>query len=146
MFFADFNGQIIKGYNFNFVFITKNINNIDLPKNVKLLSGSWNDYELDDEEIRSYYQSSFLVINPLLETYQPSGQSVSLQSMAAGTGLLITKTKGFWDIDSFKDGDSIFFIEKNEIDIWKKKINYLSENRDKLNFVIENAKNKVDYY
>ncbi len=129
--------------NFNFVFITKNINKIDLPENVKLINGSWNDYELNDEEIRFYYQSSFLVINPLLETYQPSGQSVSLQSMAAGTGLLITKTEGFWDNDSFKDEESIFFIEKNEIDLWKKKINYLHENRDKLNFVVENAKNKI---
>ena len=94
--------------NFNFIFISKNINNINLPDNVQLLSGSWNDYELNDEEIRLYYQSSFLVINPLLETYQPSGQSVSLQSMAAGTGLLITKTEGFWDSESFKDEESIF--------------------------------------
>ena len=54
--------------NFNFIFISKNINNINLPDNVQLLSGSWNDYELNDEEIRLYYQSSFLVINPLLET------------------------------------------------------------------------------
>ena len=129
--------------NFNFVFITKNINNINLPDNVKLLNGSWNNYELDDEEIRLYYQSSLLVINPLLETYQPSGQSVSLQSMAAGTGLLITKTKGFWDSDSFKDEESIFFLEKNEIDLWKKKIIYLSENREKLNSVTKNAKSKV---
>ena len=129
--------------NFNFIFISKNINNINLPDNVQLLSGSWNDYELNDEEIRLYYQSSFLVINPLLETYQPSGQSVSLQSMAAGTGLLITKTEGFWDSESFKDEESIFFLEKNEIDLWKNKIIYLSENMEKLNFVTENAKNKV---
>ena len=63
--------------------------------------------------------------------------------MAAGTGLLITKTEGFWDSESFKDEESIFSLEKNEIDLWKNKIIYLSENMEKLNFVTENAKNKV---
>ena len=47
------------------------------------------------------YKKSGLTIIPLKNSYQPSGQSVTLQSMAVGTPVMITKTDGFWDLNSF---------------------------------------------
>ena len=42
--------------------------------------------------------------------------------MAVGTPVLITKTEGFWDKNNFIDKKNIFFVEKNEIEIWEKSI------------------------
>ena len=42
--------------------------------------------------------------------------------MAVGTPVLITKTEGFWDKNNFIDKKNIFFVEKNEIEIWENSI------------------------
>ena len=65
-------------------------------KNVNLFNGSWVDNKISDEEIKNfYYYKADLTIIPLIDTLQPSGQSVALQSIACGTPVLITKTSGF---------------------------------------------------
>ena len=48
---------------------------------------------------------------PLVETLQPSGQSVALQSMSMGLPVLITKTEGFWDFDCLKIMKIYFFLK-----------------------------------
>ena len=78
-----------------FVFITKNINEDEVPSNCLLINGNWNNAILSDEEIRNYYRNAKLVILPIKNSYQPSGQSVALQSMAVGIPVVITNTKGF---------------------------------------------------
>ena len=53
--------------------------------------------------LKDLYHNNRLTILPIKNTYQPSGQSVTLQSMAVGTPVLITKTEGFWDKNNFID-------------------------------------------
>ena len=89
--------------------------------NLTVLDGEWNNSTISDKKLKKYYESSFITINPLFESYQPSGQSVSLQSMSLGTPVLISKTKGFWDYDSFIDNDNIFFIDSKDPNLWAKK-------------------------
>tara|TARA_B100000242_G_scaffold245232_1_gene185693 strand:- start:1743 stop:2855 length:1113 start_codon:yes stop_codon:yes gene_type:complete len=109
-----------------FIIVSKHyrINNIDvnLP-NVEIIDGSWGNQRLTDDELKDLYNKSKLVIIPLKESVQPSGQSVTLQSMAMSTPVMITKTDGFWDNNEFNHLENIYFIENNSLDNWVRSIN-----------------------
>lgn len=130
---------------YNFIFISEKINqNDNLPENVRLVNGSWGNEQLSDEEIRNYYKDVKLTIVPLKNTNQPSGQSVTLQSMAAGTPVLITRIDGFWDVDKFIDGKHITFIEKNTVSDWKVSIDKIFNNNNLYETLVTNGKLLVE--
>ena len=109
-----------------FVIISSQIDeSIKSYNNVKYINGKWSENFLSDEEIKNLYTKAKLTIIPLKDTLQPSGQSVALQAMSCLSPVLITKTDGFWDIDKFEDGKNIYFMNKNDIDEWVKKINFI---------------------
>ena len=85
---------------------------------VTLIAGDWKDRVLTDEQVRDYYRNAALLILPLKQTLQPSGQSVALQAMACGKPVLITKTEGFWEPDSFVQNKHLVFMETNHHDEW----------------------------
>lgn len=107
---------------FEFTIVTNQKIECDF-ENVKLIKGSWSLDLLSDSGLRNLYNKSILTIIPLKESYQPSGQSVGMQSIACRTPILITKTKGFWGNLEFSENNSVNFVEKNEISIWRTKIN-----------------------
>ena len=51
--------------------------------NVRVISGSWNRMTLSDS-FKTLYSNVKVTIVPLKETIQPSGQSVTLQSLSIG--------------------------------------------------------------
>ncbi|MBT6562886.1 MAG: glycosyltransferase family 4 protein [Candidatus Scalindua sp.] len=104
--------------NIQFKFVTKVIRTETVPRNVELLSGDWKESILSDIEIRKLIQKSRLVILPLKKTFQPSGQSVALQTMACGKPVIISKTDGFWDPENFIDKRHVLFVYSNSIDEW----------------------------
>ena len=127
----------------SFTCITNNINNSQVPKNCNLISGNWNESLLSDDEIRNFYIQSRIVIIPLKETFQPSGQSVSLQSMSVGIPVLISQTKGFWDTDLFSNRENIVFIDENNLEGWKKAIDSIYYDNETLNNLSKNAKANI---
>lgn len=127
----------------NFVFITKNITEDEVPSNCLLINGHWNNTILSDEEIRNYYRNAKLVILPIKNSYQPSGQSVALQSMAVGIPVVITKTEGFWDERSFEHCENIYFINSNTPEVWLKEVSYLLNNKKLMDRISMNAKKLI---
>lgn len=118
----------------NFVFLTNKILSEDIDsENIKLLNGAWHETKYDDEFIRELYENAKITILPLNDSLQPSGQSVTLQSMSMGVPVMITKTSGFWDFSSYIDNQNIIFMKNNEIDEWVNRINYLNNNQNLLN-------------
>ena len=108
--------------NINFTVISKQISMADFTgENVRFISGSWGNQKITDSELREIYCKSKLVIIPLVESYQPSGQSVTLQAMASKTPVLISSTKGFWDKENFTDYENIFLILKIHLKVGKTK-------------------------
>ena len=102
-----------------FTFITAQIENENLTtKNINLIKGKWNENYISDNLIKDFYTKSRLTIVPLKESTQPSGQSVTLQSMAAKCPVLISETEGFWDLDKFTNQSNIVFIKNNNLDGW----------------------------
>ena len=126
--------------NNKFIFVTSNIQvlNINL-ENVELIKGDWGEGLFSDSKLKEIYLKSRLVILPLIETTQPSGQSVTLQAMSVGIPVLITKTKGFWDSEHFIDLENIFFIEKADVGKWIEKINTIYNDKDNLKHVSKNG-------
>lgn len=108
---------------YDFIFITSNINKEQIKsRNVKLFKGHWNKQILSDQEMKDIYAKSALSIIPIHNSYQPSGQSVALQSMSMGVPVAITQTDGFWDKELFSDSTNIFFVDKNILSIWTQSI------------------------
>ena len=110
--------------NLSFTIVSTQIkkSEINNPK-TNLINGSWSNQKLTDLELKKLYQKASVTIIPLLESLQPSGQSVALQSIACGTPVIITRTDGFWDKVNFKDEKNIFFIENDTLDNWCEIIN-----------------------
>ncbi len=112
--------------NTSFIIVSKFIDKNKIKnENCKVFEGSWDDTLLDDKDILDLYNKSKVTILPIKNTLQPSGQSVALQSMACGTPIIITKTRGFWDYENFKDNKNIFFNPNNNLDSWIYKINLI---------------------
>jgi glycosyltransferase involved in cell wall biosynthesis len=63
-----------------FKFVTSRLTQEQCTENVTLIKGSAKKYSLSDNELRRLYHQSSMVIIPLKETLQPSGQSVALQA------------------------------------------------------------------
>ena len=127
-----------------FIFVSSNEKLLDLElPNVTVLRGSWKDGAMSDLDLKKIYQDSKLVILPLKNSTQPSGQSVALQSMSMGIPVLITKTDGFWDKENFNDNENILFESSSNPDFWVNKINYFLKNTELLNKISKNAYNLV---
>ena len=124
----------------NFIFVSSNSNLTSLEmENVEIIKGNWSGEYLSDKNIREIYSSSRMVILPLKNSTQPSGQSVTLQAMSIGVPVIISLTSGFWDNENFIDEVNIFFEKDNNLDSWEMKIDNLFNEVDKLKYVSTNS-------
>jgi len=112
--------------------------NINVP-NIQVINGSWDGDFLTDEELRVIYKESVLTVVPLRDSFQPSGQSVVLQSMCIGTPAMISNTEGFWDKNKFNHNKNIFFVSPNSIDEWVDSISKTLSNKKLLSEVSKNS-------
>ena len=130
---------------------------IKVPDNLEIIQGDLNKNIVDDFEVKRLYQNARLTIIPIKNNViSSSGQSVSLQSLAMGTPVVINKNDGFWEDskDAFEYGYTIvdnniqdwineileiYYDEKKFIDKSTKGMEYINK---KLNFDIFNEKMK----
>ena len=122
-------------------------------ENAEVIYGNWHNDALTDANLKEYYENALLTFIPLKETYQPSGQSVALQSMSLGVPVMITKTMGFWDIEKFKQFKNIIFIENNTTENWINLLNSTLANHNLLNKIskdsletVRNHYNQNDFF
>lgn len=71
--------------------------------NVVIEQGNWRRVALTDAEVRERFRRARLVITPVFDTIQPSGQSATLQAMACGRPVIMSRNKGLWDADFMND-------------------------------------------
>jgi len=131
----------LPSYKFLFISQIEELKYLNIP-NVRVIFGKWGSDKITDSHIREYYKKSKLCIIPLKETNQPSGQSVTLQSLSIGVPVVISKTEGFWDLKNFVDNKNIIFCE-NKLDIWVDKIKNLYNDNKSLNELSTNGKSVV---
>lgn len=78
-----------------------------LPPNVTWEAADWYTQLLSDEEVRAAYRGSAVVVVPTKDVLQPSGQSVTLQAMACGRPVVLSRTRGLFGPELLADGHNI---------------------------------------
>ena len=119
--------SIMQDFKFTFVSSSSKLDSCKLT-NVEIIKGDWSNGKFNDFFIKDIYEESGLVILPLINSYQPSGQSVALQAMSMEKPVMISKTKGFWSDKDFQHNLNIIFINSWDSLIWKNSILYYFEN------------------
>lgn len=79
-------------------------------RNITLARGSYQQSSLTDEQLREMYQASMAVVVPLKDVYQPTGYSVTLQAMACGKPVILSRIKGLWAPDLLVDGENCLLV------------------------------------
>jgi glycosyltransferase involved in cell wall biosynthesis len=77
-----------------------------LPSNVEHIHGSYVG-GVSDAKLRDLYRGASCVVVPLKPTFQPSGQSVTLQAMACGRPVVLTKTQGIWSSETVQHRETL---------------------------------------
>ena len=129
---------------YSFIFVSNSFSKYKKYKNIQILDSNWLEGGITDIDIRNIFEKSACTIVPLINTIQPSGQSVSLQSMSMNVPVIITKTKGFWDYDTFENNRNIIFAEKNDIELWESLIENLFKDNSLYGKLIMNAKKTME--
>ncbi len=88
----------------------------EIPANMEIVKGAWHSQELSDLALRDMYRKAFCIIVPLKESFQPSGQSVTLQAMACEKPVILTRTAGLWDHTHLRHDENILFSEPGNFD------------------------------
>ena len=129
---------------YSFIFVSNSFSKYKKHKNIQILDSNWLEGGITDIDIRNIFEKSACTIVPLINTIQPSGQSVSLQSMSMNVPVIITKTKGFWDYDTFENNRNIVFAKKNDIELWESLIENLFKDNSLYGNLIMNAKKTME--
>jgi glycosyltransferase involved in cell wall biosynthesis len=108
-------------------------------KNLIVHEGSFGSSNLSDSELRDIYSNAKLVILPLKNSSQPSGQSVTLQAMSCSKPVMITKTVGFWDEKEFINNREILFVDNNQTTDWVQNIKTIYDNEEFLRKIEKNG-------
>ena len=87
-----------------------------LPDNVEIVTASWHSPAVTDQELRELYRGAAVVIVPVIESIQPSGQSVALQAMACGRPVVLSRTSGLWTVEEFSDGEHLILVDCGSVD------------------------------
>lgn len=96
------------------IIVTRRRINIDLPTNVEIIKGGWHEEALTDEKLRNLYRNAQVVVIPLIDSPQPSGQSVCLQAMACGKPVVLTRTDGLWSQTMMRGNDNVTFVPPSD--------------------------------
>jgi len=119
--------------------LINNKEHTNLPSNITHINGSfYKNNSLSDEEIREYYQKAKAVIIPLVETGQPSGQSVCLQAMAMKKPVIITDNSGLWS-RKLKDKKNSFLVQEKDSNSIIEAILFIESNKDETKQIADNG-------
>lgn len=87
-----------------------------LPANVSWQPADWHRQLLSDDEIRELYRQAAVVVVPVRDVPQPSGQSVTLQAMACARPVVLSRTRGLWQPQALRDGDNVVLVSPADPD------------------------------
>jgi hypothetical protein len=88
--------------------------NLKAPRgraDVEIVRGSYHNVAVTDAVLRDLYREAGVVAVPVRDVYQPSGYSVTLQAMACGKPVVLSRIKGLWDPDVFVSGENCLLVE-----------------------------------
>ena len=124
--------------------ISRRIPEEGFKKNVNLVRTSWKSDHFTDSELKRFYQEVSLVFIPLVDSLQPSGQSVALQAMAMGVPVMISDTPGFWDRENLINNKNILLVNCKTVEEWTEEIKKILGKEDLLKNISKNGRLTVE--
>jgi hypothetical protein len=88
--------------------------NLKAPRgraDIEIIRGSYHNVAVTDTVLRDLYREAAIVVVPVRDVFQPSGCSVTLQAMACGKPVVLSRIKGLWDPDVFVSGENCLLVE-----------------------------------
>ena len=87
------------------------VTNHALPaSSVTVTRGDFFQSPVSDEALRDLYRRAGVVVIPIHDVFQPSGQSVALQAMACGRPVILSRSKGLWAPELLVDGENCLLV------------------------------------
>jgi len=83
---------------------------VALPVNVRWEPADWHSRVLADGEVREAFRAAAVVVVPVKDVPQPSGQSVTLQASACARPVVLSRTRGLWDPEALRDGENVLLV------------------------------------
>jgi glycosyltransferase involved in cell wall biosynthesis len=90
--------------------LTRHPRPASVPANVRWEPADWHRSLLSDTDVRAAFRSAAVVVVPVEDVPQPSGQSVTLQASACGRPVVLTQTRGLWDPKALRDGENVLLV------------------------------------
>ena len=100
--------------------------------------------DFDDVELRELYRRARVVVIPIKDVEQPSGQSATLQAMACGKAVILTRTRGLWESTQMRHLDNCYLVEPYDADGLRQAILYFGERKDEAVRIGGNARRLVE--
>jgi glycosyltransferase involved in cell wall biosynthesis len=95
-------------------------------------------------ELRELYRKACFVVIPLKDVDQPSGQSATLQAMACGKAVILTRTQGLWEPDQMRHLENCYLVEPGDVSGLRQAIRYLSDHPGEVMRIGQNARRTVE--
>jgi len=98
-------------------------------ENIELITGDWHKQYMADAELRELVRGALIVVLPIHNTIQPSGQSVCLQAMACGKAVVLSDIRGLWDRDIMRNDMNCILVPPGEPEALSSAIAHLLNSR-----------------
>lgn len=96
--------------------LTRHARPTSLPGNVRWEPADWHRSLLSDADVREAFRSASVVVVPVKDVPQPSGQSVTLQASACARPVVLTRTRGLWDPEGLRDAENVLLVPPGDAD------------------------------
>jgi glycosyltransferase involved in cell wall biosynthesis len=137
--------KVARKISVKFVIVTRNKLKGEIPSNVQIIKGSTGKPALTFSELRDLYRAATCLVTPIKETFQPSGQSSTLQAMACGVPTVIADFKGIWSYSQMQDDKTTLFYKPGNITNCYDAIHTLLSNKTLRENIARNARQMVEY-
>jgi len=96
-----------------------------------------------DLELRDLYRQARFVVCPLHDVAQPSGQSATLQAMACGRAVILSRIRGLWEPEYLVHMENCYLVTPGDVDEMRQAIIYLTEHPEEAERLGRNARETV---
>jgi len=76
-------------------------------------------------ELRARYRAAAFVVTPIKDQPRDSGHSATLQAMACGKAVILSATRGLWDRENLRHGETCWLVAPGDPDALRAAIQYL---------------------
>ena len=118
----------------------------ETPDSIEIASGIWHSSKLSDGDIRGLFQGACYVITPLHETSRPAGQSATLQAMACGKAVIMSRISGLWDPQTMVHLENCYLVAPGDIAALRLAVDYFESKPNEAARIGANARATVEQH